>query len=276
MQISFIIPSYNHKDFIEDALASVATQKLAGGSFEVLIFDGGSTDGTIESLARHPLVDVFEFRPDGGQADAVNKGLKRARGEIIAWLNSDDAYLPSALDGVLQIFHERPEVDVIYGQAIDIDGQGRELGPTKVLPWSKASLLDSCIISQPACFFRKRFVERNGPLREDLHLTLDYEYWLRASDWAVFAYLPRPLAYNRIHPQAKSSRAAVEQMRESAQVVHAHSGQWRRAWLRRVASARARQFLKLTPDQDNKLRYCLSGLLYVAYWTRIRLGLCPF
>ena len=276
MLVSFIIPTYNQAGFLTEALDSISAQQLERGSFEVLVFDGGSTDGTFDVLSSHPLIDHFSSAADKGQSDGINKGFKQARGDIIAWLNSDDAYLPNAIKSVIEVFSKRPEVDLIYGQSFDIDIHGDLIGYTKVLPWSKEALVDSCIISQPACFFRKRFVERNGLLREDLHLTMDYEYWLRASSWANFFYLPQPLAQNRIHPRAKSSEFSVEQIMESNNVIYSHIGYWHRNWLHRLASARARQMLGLGKKQESRLRYFLSALLFIIYTTRIKLGFNPY
>lgn len=276
MLVSFIIPTYNQVEFLNTALDSISAQELNQGSFEVLVFDGGSTDGTVDVLSSHSLVDHFSSCVDKGQSDAINEGFKQARGEIIAWLNSDDAYLPRAIHSVIEVFNKRPEVDLVYGHSIDIDVYGNRIGYTEVLPWSKEALTDSCIISQPACFFRQSFIERNGLLREDLHLTMDYEYWLRASGWANFFYLPQPLALNRVHPRAKSFLLSVEQIKESINVVYSDSGNWSRKWLRRLASARARQLLKLSKDQDSRFRYFLSALLFVMYNTRVKFGFGPF
>src|SRR5690606_3942211 len=129
----------------------------------------------------------------------------------------------------LAFLDSHPHVDAVYGQTQDIGEMGNSLRMFPVSDWSEQALLDSCIISQPSCFFRRSFAERNGKLREDLHLTLDYEYWLRARKWARFHHLPQLWACNRIHDKAKSSIRQMDQLRESAKVVYEASGEWREA-----------------------------------------------
>jgi glycosyltransferase involved in cell wall biosynthesis len=276
LKVSFIIPSLRQRPFLEDALDSIRRQELPDGSFEVLVFDGGSDDGTREFVQNHPLVSHWECEPDRGQGHAVNKGLLRARGEIIAWLNSDDLYLPGALTEVLRHLDDHPETDVVYGRALDIDETGQPVREYPSQPWSEEALLDSCFISQPAAFFRKSFAERNGFLREDLSLSLDYEYWLRARSWGRFSFLPTLLAANRVHPAAKSSAFFLKQLRESTWVVHQATGEWRRAWLRRLASAEGRARLKPFGLADSALRPWLSAILYRKYAVGVKIRRPPF
>lgn len=276
VKVSFIVPSYRQKRFLGRALESIRDQDLPAGSFEVLVFDGGSEDGTRELLANEPLVNHWESTRDRGQSHAVNKGLKVAQGEIIAWLNSDDCYLPGAIQAATEFLDEHPEVDVVYGRSYDIDEDGTRLGDFPTRDWSSEALVDSCFISQPACFFRKSFAERNGLLREDLHYTMDYDYWLRASPWARFSHLPAFLACNRVHPEAKSTVQRSRQLRESAWVAHQASGQWREAWLRRIASAEGRRWLTPYRLASSPLRPGLSALFYQIYRRQIAAGKSPF
>lgn len=274
--LSFIIPSLGQQAFLAEALDSIASQKLSPGTFEVLVIDGGSRDGTTELLSRHPLVTYWESTPDRGQGHALNKGLARAKGEIIGWLNADDRYHPGAVTRVIELFTQRPDIDLIYGDSFDIDTDGQRLRPSPVEEWSREALLDSCIISQPACFFRASFAQRNGPLREDLHLTLDYEYWLRASKWATAVHVCQHFADNRVHPSAKSSRHTLAQMYESALLAHHYCGQWRPRWLRRIVSTRARSQLSPLGLETSFVRPLLSALHYSIIRCRITLGRAPF
>lgn len=277
MAITFIIPSFEQGAFLEEALDSIAAQGLEEGSFEVLVFDGGSRDNTVDVLSKHPVVSFWESVPDRGQGHAINKALRRAKGEIIGWLNSDDYYLPAVLPRVLRQFEEDPELEVLYGRGFEVDALGQHIRELPVGKWSKEAILDACFISQPACFFRKRFAEKNGPLRESLSLTLDYDYWLRASDWMNIQFLSQVLACSRHHENAKSHRCRVLQMKESAILVYEYSGKWRELWLRRVASAKGRQLLDGSLLQSiESLRMGLSALYFNFYRLKIRLCGRPF
>jgi glycosyltransferase involved in cell wall biosynthesis len=276
LDVSFIIPSYQQRRYLEFALRSIREQGLSPGCFEVLVFDGGSSDGTRELLSNEPIVTYWEAMADRGQGHAVNKGLRMARGKIMAWLNSDDFYCPGALARVVQFFAQNPKVDVVYGKSCDVDEIGGFLREFPTREWSGKALFDSCFISQPATFFRRRFFERNGFLSEDLHLTLDYEYWLRAAAWARFEYVPEALACNRIHSAAKSSAYFLHQLKESARVSYEASGEWREAWLRRIASAQGRQLLGRWGLAETRLRVGLSALCYRRMQRKVGVGLPPF
>lgn len=270
------MPSYRQRGFIETALRSIREQRLAPDSYELLVFDGGSDDGTRELLAAEPMPCRWESTADRGQSHAVNKGLIRAKGDVIAWLNSDDCYLPGVVSAVVEFLDRNRGVDVLYGRAYDIDSNGDRVGEFPSRPWNSGAFRDSCFISQPACFFRKSFAEKNGLLREDLHLAMDYEYWMRAVSWAKFAHYPQFVACNRVHVGAKSSRHRIRQLRESARVSYEAGGEWREAWLRRIASAQGRQMLAPWGLAATRLRVGLSALCYRRMQRNILSGRSPF
>jgi len=242
MKISFIIPSFRQAAFLPACLDSIAAQNLPPGSFEVRVYDGGSDDGTREILATHPLRPWWISEPDGGQAAAVNRGLREARGEIIAWINSDDYYLPGAISSVLEAFSNNPGADVIYGQARDIDERGSDLGPHPVESWSYPALADRCFLCQPAVFFRRGVVSTAGFLDESLQMALDYEFWLRLGRTREFFYLPVALAANRVQRASKTSRHPVAGRREALLVSHRHTGRWSSAWLGSLAARESEGF----------------------------------
>lgn len=276
-RISFVIPSFQQAGFLAQALDSIALQGLERGEFEVIVMDGGSADGSKEILQNHAVVTYWESVQDSGQGHALNKALAMARGEIIGWLNADDFYFSDAVRTVLAVFESQSEVDLVYGECMDVDAAGRSVRKSPVRPWTPSAILDSCIIAQPACFFRASFAKKNGPFREDLHLSLDYEYWLRSREWAGVFCVSEILAANRIHAEAKSSHSRVRQLFESARLVRAYSGQWNRAWLRRIASAQARAVFRPWRLSETRCRRWLSGLLYgwLCFWMEIRWRCCP-
>jgi glycosyltransferase involved in cell wall biosynthesis len=203
MKVSVVTPSFNQGQFIRRTLESVAGQSDA--EIEHVVYDGGSTDDTVNVLKGFGRGVRWVSEPDKGQTDAVNKGIGNTDGEIIGWLNSDDIYYPGAIARVVAFFDGHPDVDVVYGMAdhIDLSDHAFEAYPTE--PWSVARLRDTCIICQPAAFFRRRVVAQHGLLDENLHFCMDYEFWLRLAKTGVkFAYLEEKLAGSRLYADNKT------------------------------------------------------------------------
>ncbi|WP_027796617.1 glycosyltransferase family 2 protein [Paraburkholderia acidipaludis] len=209
MKISIVTPSYNQGQFIERTLQSVAFQD--GAEIEHVVFDGGSSDNTVDVLKAFAPAVRWVSKKDKGQTDAVNQGIRATDGEIIGWLNSDDVYYPGAIARVVAFFQENPEIDVVYGLAdhIDIDDNAFEDYPTE--PWNLERLKETCFICQPALFFRRRVVDQYGLLDESLHYCMDYEYWLRLGKAGVrFALLDKKLAGSRLYADNKTLGARVK------------------------------------------------------------------
>lgn len=230
MRISIVTPSFNQGRFIGRTLQSVADQGVEG--LEHLVMDGGSKDETVAVLQAFRPAVRWVSEPDRGQTDALNKGIRVARGEIIGWLNSDDVYYPGAVAAVLQVFAAEPDVDVVYGMAdhIDADDVVFEAYPTE--PWDAARLAESCFICQPALFFRRSAVDRFGLPDAALHYCMDYEYWLRlARGGARFRYLERKLAGSRMYADNKTLGARVAVHAEINDMLRAHFGRVPDRWL---------------------------------------------
>lgn len=215
MKVSVITPSFNQGQFIERTLQSVASQIVPGAKIEHVVFDGGSTDNTVEVLKRFGPSVRWISEKDGGQTHAVNKGIRATDGEIIGWLNSDDVYYPGAVAHVVAYFKANPDIDVVYGMAdhVDLEDHPFESYPTE--PWNLERLKQACFICQPALFFRRRVVDSHGLLDESLNYCMDYEYWLRLGKAGTrFAYLEERLAGSRLYADNKTLGARVKVHRE--------------------------------------------------------------
>jgi glycosyltransferase involved in cell wall biosynthesis len=241
MKISIITPSYNQGVFIERTLQSVAMQRDAlpdGVELEHVVFDGGSTDSTVDVLKRFSPPVRWVSEKDRGQTDAVNKGIRATDGEIVGWLNSDDIYYDGALASVLAYFDAHPDVDMVYGMADHIDQQDHAFEAYPTEPWDFERMIQTCFICQPALFFRRRVFERYGLLNESLHYCMDYEYWLRLGKaGARFAYLEQKLAGSRLYADNKTLGARVKVHAEINDMFKAKFGRVPRRWIANYAHA---------------------------------------
>jgi len=208
--VSIVIPSYNQAAYLEDTLRSALAQDYP--AVELLVIDGGSNDGSVEII--HKYADRLAgwiSEPDAGQADGINKGLRRANGAIVAWLNSDDVYLPEAVRRGAAALQADPALGFVFGDALTIDGDGRPLSRLVFDDWGLPELAGFRIICQPAVFMRRGVLEQAGLLDTNYHTMLDHHLWLRLAGLAPIKYIGggpggefRPLAAARHHPAAKN------------------------------------------------------------------------
>ena len=201
--ISIITPSYNQAEFLEQTICSVLDQENA--EIEYMVVDGDSTDGSVEIIKRYARdLAWWVSEPDSGQACAINKGFARASGEIIAWLNSDDYYLPNTLSTVAKLFTKHPKAGLIYGDVLSVDGVGNPINVQHFDSYLLEDLMAFKIISQPAVFMRRSILERAGHLDDQYHFLLDHHLWLRMAQFAPIVYTPQILAAARYHDDAKN------------------------------------------------------------------------
>lgn len=227
--LSLVVPTLNQAAYLPATLASVAAQRYE--PLDLWVQDGGSNDGTLEILRASGV--PFASERDRGQADAINRGLRRARGEVLGYLNSDDLLLPGALDAVAEAF-ANPEVLFVYGRAVYVDAEGRTVGPYLTRPWDAERLGDLCYVAQPAAFFRRALWRVVGEFDETLHHTMDYDWWLRASERLrpeQVVYLDRELAAARLHPEAKTVAGWDRALEEILDLVKRRRGYVSLWWL---------------------------------------------
>lgn len=242
MKVSIVTPSFQQGQFIERTLQSVASQRQPGLEIEHVVFDGGSTDNTVEILENFNPPVRWVSKKDKGQTDAVNQGIRVTDGEIIGWLNSDDIYYPGAIARIVEYLRANPEIDVVYGQAdhIDQDDKAFEAYPSE--PWDFDRLKNTCFICQPALFFRRQVVDQYGLLDETLNYCMDYAYWLRLGKAGVrFGYLEEKLAGSRLYADNKTLGARVQVHKEINDMFKKMFGRVPDRWLFNYAHAISNQ-----------------------------------
>jgi glycosyltransferase involved in cell wall biosynthesis len=265
MKVSVVTPSYQQGQFIERTLQSVASQTAPGFEIEHVVFDGGSTDNTVEILKGFSPAVRWESKKDKGQTDAVNQGIRATDGEIIGWLNSDDIYYPGAIAHIVAYFKANPEVDVVYGMAdhINLDDQAFESYPSE--PWNFERLQETCFICQPALFFRRRVVEQHGLLDESLNYCMDYGYWLRLGKAGVrFGYLEEKLAGSRLYADNKTLGSRVKVHREINDMFKKLFGKVPDRWLFNYAHAAVGNRLGTSNQPSKKIKFELGIRSFLA------------
>jgi glycosyltransferase involved in cell wall biosynthesis len=232
--ITIVTPTLNAAQYLRDCLSSVAAQDCE--HVEHLIVDGGSVDAT-QSIAESSHATYLELH-GGGQAAAVNAGVREARNPIVGWLNADDIYQPGALQHVLELFHAEPELDMVYGDCLVIDAMCRPLWLIQPGDYDFDRLLRrGNYLAQPSVFFRRRVFEEVGYLDESLHFGMDYELWLRLRD-VPKVYTPRVLAAFRWHEQSKTAQNLGANWSELLAIVRRYGGSWTPALVWSYARAR--------------------------------------
>jgi glycosyltransferase involved in cell wall biosynthesis len=233
-RISIITPSFNQGEFIRATIQSVLSQNYP--DLEYWVMDGGSTDQTVDILRACGPEVRWVSEKDNGQADAINKGFARSTGDIVAWLNSDDTYLPGALEFVGGYFARHPNVDVVYGDGYYVDRQGTLSEPYRTFDFSWESFVHECYICQPTVFFRRRVLDQVGGLDAKLRVALDYEFWMRLFRRHPPVRLPRFLATSRMYADNKTLSQRKTAYREIIQIVRKHYGYVPYSWTLGYAS----------------------------------------
>jgi hypothetical protein len=212
--VSIITPSYNQAAFLEQTIQSVLGQDY--NPIEYIVVDGASTDGSPEIIQRYAdRLGWWVSEPDSGQAEAINKGIKRSQGEIVAWLNSDDLYFPGVVSGAVEVLQADSRLGMAYGDAITIDSESRPLNRLTFGDWGLKELMGFRIICQPAVFMRRAVLEQaglgpeNSALDPSYHFMLDHHLWLRMAKTAPIRHISSPWAAARHHPAAKNVAQAA-------------------------------------------------------------------
>lgn len=221
---SIIIPSYNQGSFISQTLDSILEQSYK--NVEILVIDGGSSDSTIEILKKYGSKIFWLSEKDRGQTHAINKGLGLSKGDIVTFINSDDYYLDGALEEVAKQFQTKKGNLWLTGDYIIVDEQGKRIQALiaayksffrRFLSFNLLTILNP--LNQPSTFFKKDLIDKIGGFKEDLHYTMDYEFYFRAIKIQKPIIIKDKLSAFRIHKLSKGGSSYKKQFQEEYNVA---------------------------------------------------------
>lgn len=242
-KISIVTPSYNQAKYIKATIDSVLSQNYP--NLEYFVMDGGSTDGTVEILKSYGNKISWESVKDKGQTDAINKGLKKCSGDIMAYLNSDDVYMPGALMAVGE-YYSNTNADWITGDCIVIDENGKPSRGgwivrtyKRLLMWfysRNTLMIADSMLPQPSTFWSKKAWEKVGEFNDEYHYVMDYDYWLRLSKYYRPHDLKIVLSGFRAQPDSKSETSRQKLMDEGDLALHRNGANSLQLYLHRAHS----------------------------------------
>lgn len=234
--MAVVTPSFEMAGFLRETVESVLSQDWP--RIDYLVMDGGSRDGTRELLAGYGDRVRWVSEPDRGQADAVNRGVARTHGQIVAFLNADDVYRPGAVRAAVEGLARNPDAGAVYGDGDFVDAAGETVLPYPVRDFDRERLMHGCFVCQPAAFVRRSAWDELGGLDAELRYALDYDLWIRMSERRRIVRVPGTLAASRMHPANKTLGERAALYRESIAVAKRHFGYVPMSWLEQYARHR--------------------------------------
>ena len=204
MLVSIVTPSFNQVGFLEDTMLSVLNQDYP--DIEYIVVDGGSQDGSLDIIQKYAdRLSGWVSEPDHGQTDAINKGFGRARGDVLAWLNSDDTLQPGAVSEAVNYLANHRDIGLVYGDTNFIDHKGKVIGKFPARQTNYKKLRQGYVhIPQQSAFFRGDIWRKVGPLDPTFYFAMDYDLWVRIAAVSNIIYYPRHWGNFRLHGDAKT------------------------------------------------------------------------
>ena len=227
-RVFVVTPSLNQAPYLRATIDSVLAQDYP--HLDYFVADGGSTDGSLDILRGYGERLRWVSAPDGGQAAAVADAWASSDAEIVAWLNSDDLYLPRAVSRAVAHLEAHPGVGMVYGRAWFVDELGEKLREYPTRPFDAERLRTECFVCQPATFLRRRVFEHVGLPDRELRYCMDYDLWIRLSQRFEMSYLDELLACSRVHEETKSQRELSAMFGEIVRVTERRYGIAPRNW----------------------------------------------
>ncbi|HVG14154.1 MAG TPA: glycosyltransferase family 2 protein [Chitinophagaceae bacterium] len=223
LKLSIVMPSYNQANYIEEAIQSILNQSYR--NFELIIVDGLSGDGAADIIRKyegHPNVAKVIIEKDKGQTDALHKGFQYCKGDILAWLNSDDQFEDNAFQTVVNEFSRDPSIDVLNGELAVVNDQSK-----KIAVWPRKKITNKQwmhypqTIGQPSTFFSAKIFRQVGGINKEHHYAMDYDLFFRfALAGAKFHYIDEYLAKFRVHDQSKTMSLPFKFWKEEFRVFY--------------------------------------------------------
>jgi glycosyltransferase involved in cell wall biosynthesis len=261
-KISVVVPSYNQGQFIEQTILSVIGQSYP--NLEVLVIDGGSQDETVDVVRRYERsLAYWVSEPDRGQGHAINKGFRRATGSILAWLNSDDMYLPGALLDVARQVGSTGEPTLLYGGCVHVY-EGSALAATDIArsaPVERLKVQD--FIVQPSAFWTREAWLRAGEIDESYDYVLDWDWFIRASRVSRFVRTPHIYSIYRHHDAHKTGIGGEKRAREVLRLIAQYNDE---DWVRAYAAV---------VDDFERVQRRIAMVRRLKYWPAWKVALWP-
>jgi glycosyltransferase involved in cell wall biosynthesis len=226
--ISVVVPSFNQGQYLEETILSVIGQQYP--NLELIVIDGGSTDNSLEIIKKYSdHISYWHSRKDKGQGDAINQGMSVSSGNVVCWLNSDDMYLPGTLLDIGNRFKGRTEgCHLIYGGAIElsqsIGNVFSQVQPAEAFDAMKLTYWD--LVVQPSSFWTRTLWKVTGDINVVYNYVLDWDWFIRASKFTSFEYVPRFYSIYRFHPLHKTGRGGIERRKEICNIVGKYSSDY--------------------------------------------------
>lgn len=231
-KISIVIPSYNKVKYIDRTLKSIVTQTYS--NFEVIIQDGGSTDGTLEIIKKYSNRYLkfirYESKKDKGQLDAINKGLKKAKGDIVTFINADDEYTEGAFESVVGHYIENPEALWFAGKGIVIDEKGFEIAKIAtmyknflLLHNTYYMLLTTNFLMQPSIFLTRSTIKKYGLFTGTNFSVMEYDMWLKIGKDNRPVAINKVLSKFRMERNTKTATSAEVLLKEDERIINKYT-----------------------------------------------------
>ncbi|MDH5413257.1 MAG: glycosyltransferase [Flavobacteriaceae bacterium] len=222
-KITIVTVSYNHAEYIEDNIKSVIAQNY--NNLEHIIIDANSTDGTLAILNKYQNHITWISEPDNGQSHGLNKGFKKATGDIIGWVNSDDQLASGALHKISNFFQENPDEIAVVGDQLIISAKGETLRKIQSRSYNHNYLLNQARgITQNSTFFKRHVFDKIGYIDESLSYAMDLDFFIRITKIKKILYLPETLAIYRMHPYSKTAEGPYKFAIESLKIRKKNNG----------------------------------------------------
>ena len=274
-KISIVTPSYNQAQFLERTILSVLNQNYP--NLEYIIIDGGSTDGSVEIIKKYEkYLFYWVSEKDKGQADAINKGFEKSTGEILAWLNSDDLYLPETFFKVVKVLHNSPEADLVFGNIYFIDKNDKKIGELRLTRLNLSHFVfEGISLAQQAVFWTKDIYDKIGGINPYYQFCMDLDIFTRITDVGCLIYIREYLANFRIHADSKTSTNldmwSVEHEEIVKRYLPLNPNKIYLIYKKKLCRAQRILYYLLQGDVTYVLKKCANRFRGITFWEELKL-----